>query len=92
MIDPGTAMLVASAISAAVKGAEGGIAGQAAKKQSKRNAKQAKRETYSGLLQDALGRSAELEAHRMGSSQKLGKRRTQSMLDTSELVRGAMNI
>jgi hypothetical protein len=92
MVDPGTAMLIATAVATAAKGASDYFGGQNQKKAAKRRAKETKRETYSTLFQDALNRSAELEAQRLVSSQKLGKRRSQSMQDTADLVREAFNI
>lgn len=92
MVDPGTAMIIATAVAAAAKGAGDFFSGQSQEKQAKRRAKESKRETQAGLFQDALQRSAELEAHRLASRQKLGKRKSQSMQDTADLVRGAFNI
>lgn len=92
MIDPGTAMLIATAVATAAKAGGEAIAGSKAKKSSKMRAKEMKRETQAGLLQDALQRSSELEAHRLSSRSKLGKRSSQSMQDTADLVRGAFNI
>jgi len=92
MVDPGTAMLIATAVATAAKGASDYMGGQNEQKAAKRRAKETKRETHAGLVQDALQRSAELEAHRLASRQKLGKRRTQSHQETSDLIRGAFNI
>ena len=91
-MDPGTAMLIASAVATAAKGAGDFLGNKGQEKQAKRRAKETKRETQAGLFQDALQRSAELESHRLASRQKLGKRRAQSLSDTSDLVRGALNI
>lgn len=91
-MDPGTAMLVATAVATAAKGAGDFFSNKSAKKQVKRKAKEAKRETEAGLLDEAMNRSAELEAHRLSSRNKLGKRRAQSTQDTADLVRGALNI
>ena len=92
VVDPGTALLVASAVSAGAKGAGDFLSGKKSEKAAKRRAKETKRETQAGLFQDALQRSAELEAHRLSSRQKLGKRKTQSLQDTADLVRGAFSI
>ncbi len=89
---PLTAMLIATAVSSAAKGAGDYLGNKSQNKQAKRRAKETKRETQSGLFQDALQRSAELESHRLASRQKLGKRRSQSLSDTSDLVRGALSI
>jgi hypothetical protein len=91
MVDPGTAMLIAAAVATAAKGASDASSSSNAAKQAKRRAKETKRETQAGLFQDALNRSSELEAHRLGSRQKLGKRKSQSMQDTADLVREAFN-
>lgn len=92
MVDPGTAMLIATAVATAAKGAGDYMSGQNAEKAAKLRAKETKRETQAGLFQDALQRSAELEAHRLSSRNKLGKRRSQSLQETADLVRGAFNI
>lgn len=91
-MDPGTAMLVASAISAAAQGA--GQAGAASndKRAAKRKAKELKRETLGGLLSDVSQTGAELEAQRLQGNRKLGQRRTQSLTDTSDLIRRAFSI
>lgn len=92
MVDPGTAMLIATAVATAAKGAGDYLGNKNQEKQAKRRAKETKRETHAGLLQDALQRGAELEAHRLASSQKLGKRKAQNLNDTASVVRGALNI
>jgi hypothetical protein len=92
MIDPGTAMLLASAVSSAASGAGEAISGRKAKKAGKLRAKEMNRETYGALIQDALQRNAELEAHGLSSRSRLGKRSGQSMQETADLVRGAFNI
>ena len=92
MIDPGTAMLVATAVATAAKGAGDYFGGQSEKKAGKRRAKETKRETHANMLHDALQRSAELEAHRLASRQKMGKSRANKSQETADLVRGALNI
>lgn len=92
MVDPGTAMLIATAVATAAKGASDYFGGQSQKKAAKLRAKETKRETQAGLLQDAYNRSAELEAHRLGSRSMMGKKRSKSMQDTADLLRGAFNI
>lgn len=92
MVDPGTAMLIATAVATAAKGAGDFFSGQNAKKAGKMRAKETKRETQASMLNDALQRSAELEAQGVKSRNKLGKRKSQSMQDTADLVRGAFNI
>jgi hypothetical protein len=92
VIDPGTAMLIATAVATAAKGAGDYFGSQREKEAAKRRSKETKRETYGGLYENALERGAELEAHRLGSSAKLGRRRAQSLQDTSDIVRGALRI
>ena len=92
MIDPGTAMVIASMVSAAAKGTGDYLGNKSQEKQAKRRSKETERETKAGLLQDALERSAQLESHRLAGRQKLGKRKAHSLQDTSDLVRGALNI
>lgn len=92
MVDPGTAMLIATAVATAAKAGGDALSNSNAKKAAKRRAKETKRETYAGLLNDALQGSAELEAHGLNSRSKLGKRRAQSLQDSSDLVRGAFKI
>lgn len=92
MIDPGTAMLVATAVATAAKGAGDYFSGKGQQRAGERRAKETKRETRAGLFDEALQRSAELQAHRMKGRQRLGKRKTQSMQETSDLVRGALDI
>lgn len=92
MVEPGTAMLIASAIQAAAKAGGDYLGSKKEKKAGKRRAKETKRETYAGLLQDSLQRGAELEGHRLSGRSKLGKRKSQSMQDTADLVRGAFKL
>lgn len=91
-MDPATAALVAAAIGGA--SILGGQAMNSAnqKKAAKYRAKETKRETYAQLVQDALQREAELEAQRLKSGMKLGQRRSQELMNTSDLVRGAFKI
>ncbi len=92
MVDPATAMLIATAVATAAQGAGSYLSGKKSEKGSKLRSKETKRETHAGLLQDAMQRNAELEAHRLSSRGRKGKRKAQSMQDTSDLVRGAFNI
>ena len=92
VIDPGTAMLIATAVATAAKGGADYLGARKEKKAGARRAKETERETRAGLYQDALQRSAELEAQRLGSSRRIGKRQSQSMQDTADLLRGAFNI
>lgn len=92
MVDPATAMLIATAVASAAKGAGDYLSGQKSSKSSKLRSKETKRETHAGLLNDALQRSAELEEQRLAGRRKLGKRRTHSLQETTDLVRGAFNV
>lgn len=92
MVAPAVAMLIAAGVAAAAKGASDYFGAQTNKKMAKRRAKEMERETQAGLLQDTLQRGVELEEHRLKGRQKLGKRKSQSMQDTADLVRGALNI
>lgn len=92
MVDPGTAMLIATAVATAAKAGGDAMSSSNAAKAAKRRAKETKRETQGNLLHDALQRSAELQAHGLQSRGKMGKRRAQSMNDTAEMVRGALKI
>lgn len=91
-MDPGTAMLVAAAVATAAKGAGDFFGSKSQEKAAKRKAKEAKRETHGSLLDEAMNRSAEMEAHRLASRNKLGKSRARASQDTADLVRGALNI
>lgn len=91
-MDPATATIIATAIASAAKGASQHFSGKSEERAHKRRAKETKRESHAGMLQDALQRSAELESHRLGSRQKLGKRKAQSSQETADLVRRAFNI
>lgn len=92
MVDPGTAILIATAVATAAKGAGDYFSGKSQDKAAKRRAKETRRETEAGMFDEALQRSAELQAHRLKGRNKLGKRKTQSMQETSDLVRGALDI
>lgn len=92
MVDPGTAMLIATAVATAAKGAGDFMGNKAQEKQAKRRAKEAKRETQASLMDEALNRDAELVAHKYASRNRLGKSRAKASQDTAELVRGALNI
>ncbi len=92
MVDPGTAMLIATAIATAAKGAGDYMSGQNAEKAAKLRAKETKRETQAGLYNEALQRSADLEDQRLAGRRKLGKRRANSLQESSDLLRGAFNI
>lgn len=92
MVDPGTAMLIATAVATAAKGAGDFMSNKKADKASKMRAKETKRETLAGLYDEALNRSAELQAQRLNSRKRLGKAQGNALQDTASLVRGAFNI
>jgi len=92
MVEPATAILIASAIAAAAGGAGQYASSSSAKKAGKLRAKEMERETYANLLNESQNRDAEMQAHRMSSRNRLGRRRAQSMQDTSDLIRGALSI
>lgn len=91
-MDPGTAMLIANAIATAVKSGGEALSTAAQKRATKKKAKEMHRETKAGLFDDALQRSAELEAQRLKGTSQLSKRKSQSMQDTADLLRGAFSI
>jgi hypothetical protein len=92
MVDPATAMLIATAVSTAAKGAGDYFGNKSQEKQAKRRAKESKRETQASLIDEALNRGSELEAHRLSSRNRLGKAKARSSQNTADLVRGALNI
>lgn len=91
-IDPGTALLIATAISSAASLGGQALSSQSQKKASKLRAKETKRETKANLLNDQIQGGAELEAQRLAGRSRLGKRKAQSYQDTADLLRGAFNI
>ena len=91
-MDPGTATIIATALATAAKSAGEAASGASASKAAKRRSKESKRETYAGLLNDALQGGSELQAHHMHTRGRSTKRSAQSMQDTADLVRGAFNI
>ena len=91
-MDPATATIVASLISAGAQAGMGALGGRREKKIGKKKAKEAKRETFADLLNSAFQREAENEVQRLESRGRLGKRRSQSSMDTANLVREAFTI
>jgi len=91
-MDPATAAILASAVAASAKGVGDYFSGRKEKKAAKMKAKETKRQTLANLMNDALEGSAEYESQGLSSRAKMGKRRSQSLQDTSDLVRGAFNI
>lgn len=92
MVDPATATIIASAVGAGASMGSKALGSKAKKKAGKYALKEMKRETLASLLQDALNRDTELEAHKLGTRAKKSRRRTQSLQDTADLVRGAFSI
>lgn len=92
VVDPGTAMLVSAIIGAGAAGTGGALANRKAKKASKIRSKELERETKAGLVEDALQRENEAEAHRLSSSAKKSKRGARTMQETADMIRGAFNI
>jgi hypothetical protein len=91
-MDPATMTLIAQAVASAAQAGGQALTGRQADKASRRRAKETRRETEADVLDQAMQRSAELEAHNLGNRKRSGKRRAQSMQETSDLVRGALNI
>ncbi len=92
MVDPATATFIATALATAAKGTGEHLSNKKSEKGSKKRAKETRRETQANLLNAAMQKGAELEAGHLESHKKLGKRKAQSFQDTSDLVRGALNI
>lgn len=92
VVDPGTAMLISSAISAAAQGGGSMLANQAQKRAQKKVAKESRRETRAGMLQDTLQRGAELEGQRLEGRKRLAKSKVKSHMETADIVRGALDI
>jgi len=90
MPDPVTLGLAgAAAVASAIQGA---LAAKRAKKAGKLKTKEMRRETQADLLSNAEQREAEMEEHRMSSSERKSKRSSRSMQDTADTVRRAVNI
>jgi hypothetical protein len=92
VLDPGTAMLIAAAVSTAAQGAGQGIAGGKAKKAAKLRSKELERETAAGNLGESMQRQAELHGHKLSRRAHLGKRKAQNYHDTASMIRGALAI
>lgn len=91
-MDPATGMIIAATIASAAQAGGSAYQGAQSKKAGKAKAKEMKRETYATMLNDALQRSAEIEGQRLQSGMKLGKRRSQSLVDSASLLREAFGI
>lgn len=90
VLDPVSIALITSAISA---GTQGGIAGAnnaSARRAAKRKAKETKRETLADLFGSAAQTGNEMEAERLANRGRSARRRSQSLQDSSEIVRGAL--
>lgn len=62
------------------------------KESSYRRAKESKRETKAAILEEALKRSTMTEKEKLASKERFGKRRSQNLQTTADLVREAFNI
>lgn len=91
-MDPGTAMLLATAFQAGIEGGGKYLQSKAEKKVNKRKTKQKHRETTADLYDESLNRSQQTQAHKMKSGARMSKSKSNSMQDTADLVRGAFNI
>lgn len=92
VVNPGTAILIAAGISAAAKAGSDYFGNAKEKKASKRRARETERETKASMIQDALERSSDLQAHKMASRQKTGKAKSRTSQETADLVRGALKV
>jgi hypothetical protein len=93
MVLPAVAIpIIAAGISAAATTAGNVVSGQNAKKAAKLRAKEMERETFADILDAALQSNAKIEAQRLKGIKQLAMRQGQSYQDTSDLVRGALNI
>ena len=92
MVDPGTAMIIAQAIASAAKAGGDFLGGKTQEKQAKRRARETERETHANLMDEALNRNAELEAHKLASRNRLSKSKARTSQETADLVRGALSI
>lgn len=92
MVDPATAALVATAVSAGAKGISDFFKGKNTKKQGKMKAKETRRETMANMAHEAHEGSSDLETHGMSNRLRKSKRRAKSMQDTTDIVRGAFNL
>ncbi len=91
-MDPGSAMLIAAAISSAAQGAGTAMGASKQKKADKAASKEMRRGTYADLINEARDRQAEVEGMRYNSRYKLGKQRNQALMDTAATVREAFGI
>lgn len=90
----GTAAAVLNAAGLIKKGAEAASEAYAAKKKKKiaeEEAKEEKKSTHGELLESALNRSAEHEAHGINTRKRLNAKKAQSMQQTADIVRGAFS-
>lgn len=91
-MDPGTAAIVASTLSALAGGAVSGLGSAQKKKAAKFRSREMKRETYADLLNEALQRNAELHTHEASQRMRKGKASTENMMNTASILREAFNI
>jgi hypothetical protein len=79
-------------IGQAAKAASDAFSAHQKKKAAKLGIKETKRATMAHVLEDAMKGSDELHSHGLERRAHLGKRRSKSLQDTSDLVRGSFNI
>ena len=89
-LDPITGSVIV--LTALAKGAQDYFHHKSEKKRGERRAKETKRETHANLLQDQIHRRAEAVAHGEENRKKTAKRRADTMQETADLVRNAVNI
>jgi hypothetical protein len=92
VIDPATAMLIATAINTGAQAIGGALSSNKAKKAGKLRSKELKRETFGNLLNDAMQRGSEIQESRMKSGTRIGQRKAQNLNDTATLMRGAFGL
>ena len=91
-MDPITIALIAKAVETGVKSVNSAVEANRAKKIGKKKIKEMKRQTYGNLLNEEMERSAESSRHGAKSGLKKSKSHARNQHDTSDLVRGALNI
>lgn len=92
MVDPATATLIATALAESAKGASQYLGSKKEKKGGKLRAQELRRETLAGLLSGAHQGATEYEAHRLERRAKGAKRRSKSLQETADVVRGALSV
>src|ERR1035438_9922001 len=96
VVDPITAAVVVSAIAGGAQaiGNRMGKSKAIAKERSeaKLRTKESRRETKSGLLNDAYERKSDLNQHHRGEKKRISEKKTRGMHETADLVRKALNL